>query len=179
MRTMNDQSYRFAAFDDRGEAEEAVDELHQAGFSHEDVGLMIRGSDAILGGTITDAQATKDPAGGAEGFIAGGVIGGILGAAGMLLIPGAGPVLASGVLAAALGGAAAGAATGGLLGAFTGLGISETEAQKLENEFQSGQAIVAVRHNGRDEEACAILRRHGGRFAGPQTNESAEYSSAT
>lgn len=168
---MDNQSYSVAAFDDREQAELAVDDLHQAGFSHDDIGLMIRGEEAVLGGTLTDAQATKDPIGSAKGLVTGSVIGGLLAAAAMFLIPGAGPVLATGVLAAALGGAAAGAVTGGLVGAFIGMGISEDEARRLDREFQSGKAVVAVRDNGRELEVIEIIQRHNGRPATPRPGQ--------
>src|SRR5688572_20299445 len=47
-------------FDDRYQAEQAVDELEQSGYSHSDVGFAIRGNDAVEGGMITDAMGTKD-----------------------------------------------------------------------------------------------------------------------
>src|SRR4051794_29964326 len=100
-----------SVFDDRMEAERAVDELEHDGFSPGEVGFAIRGEDAVAGGMITDALGTKDSQGAVTGLIAGGITGGILAAAASLLIPGIGPVVAGGILTTALGGAAAGAAT--------------------------------------------------------------------
>jgi len=156
------RSVLIALYDDRTAAERAVDELEQAGFSSEDAGMAIRGSDAVRGGMIVDAQGTKDGSGLAAGAATGGLVGGILGALASLAIPGVGPVIAGGVLATALGFGAAGAMTGGLLGAMAGLGVSEDEAKQYEREFNSGRAIVMVRPRGREEIAAAILRRHGG-----------------
>ncbi len=151
-----------AAFENRHEAELAVDDLEQAGFSHADVGLVIRGSDAVEGGMITDADGAKDGIGLAAGAATGGIIGGVLGALAALTVPIAGPVIAGGVLAAALGFGAAGAMTGGLIGAFYGLGVSEDEARFYEKQFHAGKAIVSVHPRGRDAEASTILQRHGG-----------------
>ena len=158
----NQRTTLVAAFEDRLEAERAVDELEQAGFTADHVGSAIRGSDAVEGGMITDAQGAKDGKGAAAGMAAGAGIGAILGAAAALLIPGFGPVVASGVLGMAFGGAIAGTAVGGIFGAMTGLGVSEEEARFYEQEFNSGRAIVAVKAGPRAAEAAEILRRHGG-----------------
>jgi hypothetical protein len=151
-----------AAFEDRAQAEQAVDELEQAGFSTEEVGFAIRGSDAVQGGMITDAQGAKDRRGALAGMATGAGLGAILGAAAALLVPGVGPVIAGGVLTFAFGGAIAGTAIGGIFGAMTGLGISEEEARFYENEFRSGRAIVAVKAGNRAADAAEILRRRGG-----------------
>jgi hypothetical protein len=149
-------------FDDRSEAEQAVDDLEQAGFNQDDIGFALRGSDVAQGGTVTDAVGTKDDVGAATGAVTGGVVGGLLGAAAAMLVPGVGPVVASGILATSLGYAAAGVAVGGILGAMTGAGLTEEEAQYYNREFFAGRAIVTVRSGDRDAEAAAILRRHGG-----------------
>ncbi len=150
------------AFDDRDEAQLAVDELHQAGFSKSEIGFAIRGEDAVEGGMITDAEGTRDGAGAAKGATAGAVIGGVLGALAFAAIPGVGPVMAGGMLAGLAGGAAAGAATGGIYGAMSGLGASEREAVFYQKEFECGKAIVAVNAGERREVAENILHRHGG-----------------
>lgn len=149
-------------FDDRMEAERAVDELEQAGFTHDSVAFVLRGGDVARGGTLTDAVGTKDEHGAVTGAIAGGVFGGLLGAAAALVIPGVGPVIAGGILATSLGYAGAGMAIGGLLGAMKGAGMSEAEAQFYEHQFRSGKAIVTVNAGDREAAAAAILKKHGG-----------------
>src|ERR1044072_8367484 len=69
-----------AVFADRYEAEKTVDELEQAGFTPQDVGFALRGSDVIHGGMISDAEGAKDVKGAAGGAIAGAAVGGIFGA---------------------------------------------------------------------------------------------------
>jgi len=150
-------------FDDRSQAEAAVDALEQAGFSEQHIGFAIRGADEVRGGMIVDTVGTKDGKGALTGAVTGGMLGGVLAAAVSLLIPGVGPIMAGGVLAAFFGGAIAGTAVGGIFGALTGLGVSEDEARFYENEFHSGRAIVAVKPNGRWQEAADILVRTGGR----------------
>ena len=149
-------------FDDRYEAEEAVDELEQSGFSHRDVGFAIRGHDATDGGMITDAVGTKDGEGALTGAATGAVAGGVLGALASLIIPPLGPVIVGGILATAAGFAGAGAAVGGIVGAMTGLGVSHDEALYYDEHFKAGKAIVTVRANEFADKAVAIIRRHGG-----------------
>jgi hypothetical protein len=151
-----------AVFDDRLEAERAVDELEHARFDKDQVGFALRGSDVKRGGMITDTVGAKDNVGAVAGAITGGMVGGVLGAAAALFIPGVGPVVAGGILASFFGGAIAGTAVGGILGAMTGLGISEEEASYYEKAFHAGKAIVAVKAGNRAAEAGEILRRHGG-----------------
>ena len=155
-----------AAFEDRTAAEQAVDELEQCGFTSDEVGLVIRGSDAVRGGMISDASATKDGQGALTGMATGAGLGAILGAAAGFLIPGVGPIVVAGIFSLAAGGAIAGAAIGGIFGALTGLGISEEEAKYYETAFNAGHAIVAVRCGSdvaaRCQRAGEILRRHGG-----------------
>lgn len=151
-------------FDDRIAAERAVDALQQAGFANDRIGFALRGSDAVRGGMIVDAEGAKDSKGAVTGAAAGAVTGGVLAAAAsLLMIPGAGPILAGGVIAAALGGAIAGTAVGGILGAMTGLGLSEQEAKFYEQHFNEGRAIVAVKPGSRVADAADILVRSGGR----------------
>ena len=149
-------------FEDRLAAERAVQELERNNFKNDQVGYAIRGTDSEQKGMISDAQGTKDGRGAVTGAATGAGLGAILGAAAAMLLPGFGPVVAGGILAMAFGGAVAGTAVGGIMGAMTGLGVSETEAKYLEQEFQSGRAIVAVKAGPRAAEAAEILRRHGG-----------------
>jgi hypothetical protein len=149
-------------FEDRYEAEQAVDELEHAGFSHRDVGFAIRGHDAVEGGMLTDAVGAKDGTGALTGAATGAVAGGLLGALAAIIIPPLGPVLIGGMLATAAGFAGAGAAVGGLLGAMTGLGISEEEARYYEQQFNEGKAILTVRAGEHADQVVQVIRRHGG-----------------
>jgi hypothetical protein len=151
-----------AVFDDRLQAEKAVDALEQAGFPAHSIGYVIRGLDAVNGGMITDAEGAKDVRGATAGAITGGMVGGVVAAAATLLIPGVGPFVAGGVLASFFGGTIAGTAIGGMLGAMRGLGISEHEARFYETQFHEGRAIVAVKAGPRAAEAIEILARFSG-----------------
>src|SRR5580704_18738445 len=76
-----------AVFIDRSAAEYAVDALEQAGFTHDHIGFVIRGSDAVAGGMLHDADGAKDMRGAAAGIITGGIVGGVLATAAAVLIP--------------------------------------------------------------------------------------------
>jgi hypothetical protein len=156
------RSTLIAVFDDRLAGENAVRDLEAAGFREDQIGYAIRGSDATLGGMITDASGTKDGKGAIAGAVTGGLAGGILAAAVTAMLPGVGPVLAAGSLAMFFGYAAAGTAVGGILGAMTGLGYSEEEARYYEQMFNEGKAILAVKPGPRCAEAADIVRRWGG-----------------
>src|SRR5579884_365906 len=118
------------------QARRAIDDLHQAGFSDEEIGYLTRVAEADTGGGTDESVAT--------GAVGGGILGGILGATAALLIPGVGPVVAGGILAATLGGILVGATAGGIVGALTGIGVSQEEAEYYQREFEAGRTIVAV-----------------------------------
>jgi len=149
------------AFDKRSDAERAVEELHRAGFSDDQIGFATRGGEAAAGSTTIEETGSHAGSGAAGGLLTGGVIGGILGALAAGLIPGIGPVIAGGILTGVLGGAAAGAAAGGLIGALGGMGVPEEEAHHYNREFEAGRTIVTVRAGDRHDEARAIMQRFG------------------
>jgi hypothetical protein len=165
---MNQPGTLIAAFSDRNEAQSAVEDLRSAGFEEDQIGFALRGTDVIEGGMAHDATGTKDGQGAVKGIATGSVVGGILGAVAAAVVPGIGPAVAGAMLAGAAGGAAGGAAVGGIFGALSGLGASEEEAVRYQQEFQSGKAIVAVQAGERYPEACDIIQRHGGYQALPR-----------
>jgi uncharacterized protein (TIGR02271 family) len=150
-------------FENGDDAQRAVDELHRAGFTDKQIGVVAQG------GGATEARKTieGDETYAEEGAMTGALAGAGLGAAWAIgiaagLLPGIGPVIAGGTLGAILASAGLGAAAGGLGGALIGMGIPEDEAEYYETEFKSGRTIVAVRAADRYDEAAAILRRHHG-----------------
>jgi len=143
-------------FEQRDQADRAVEELRRAGFRDDQIGYAMRGTEPAADNNVTHSGSSAG-----EGLATGAVIGGLVGAAAALLIPGIGPVVAGGVLASVLGGAAVGAAAGGILGALVGMGIPEEEATYYQGEFEAGRILVTVRADGRAAEAQEILRRFG------------------
>ncbi len=161
-----------ATFEDRGDAERAINALKDAGFGRDQIGVAMR--DRTAQGKLVEDTGTKAPEGAVSGALGGGLLGGIIGflvGVGTLAIPGIGPVVAGGALASALGvaggtaaaGAGIGAVAGGLVGFLVGLGVPEEEARYFETGFRSGQALVTVNAGaGRATEAADMLRAYGG-----------------
>ena len=159
----DDRSAVVGVFDDRGQAERAVQELRRAGFEDDQIGFASRGEEGTARSGFGTGAETEAGSHAATGAVAGGVLGALAGAAAALLIPGIGPVVAGGILATALGGAAVGAAAGGLIGALTGMGVPEDEARYYEQEVQAGRTIVTVKADGRSQDAQRILQQYGAR----------------
>jgi hypothetical protein len=149
-------------FRDPERARDAIAALKDAGFRGDDISiLMPNRADAE---SLAAETGTSAGAGAATGAVAGGILGGLGGwlvGIGALAIPGVGPFIAAGAFATALTGAAIGAGVGAIAGALIGLGIPEEEARYYEEEVRGGRTLVAVRADGRYDEAQSVLRRYG------------------
>ncbi len=145
-------------FTDRSDAEDAIRDLKEAGFSDKQVGVALRDRDEQK--QLMQDTGSTAAEGAATGALSGGVVGGLIGLLGSLLIPGVGPIVVGGVLASALTGAGIGAATGGLIGGLMGLGVPEEDAQHFNRGIESGSILVTVNAGDRIPEALAILQAH-------------------
>lgn len=146
-------------FEDRLHANQAVEELHRAGFDRSLIGFAVRGEEQAVAHPDADARA-------GSGALAGVLTGlglGALAGLGVLagVIPVVGPAIAAGTLGVMLSNAAAGAGIVGLVGALAGAGLSHDEAEYYQTEFEAGRTIVTVHADSRSDEAAAILRRNG------------------
>lgn len=154
----------FCIVPDVSRASRLVGELQSAGFSNNDISVLM--PDKATTRDFAHKHATKAPEGAATGGAAGGVLGGALGllvGIGSLAIPGAGPFIAAGPLMSMLGGAAVGAAVGGLAGTLVGLGLPEYEAKRFEGKISGGNILISV-HSDQPEEtrrAKEIFERGG------------------
>jgi len=125
-------------FSNRQDAEGAISQLRNEGFSKE---ISIFGKEQK---TRTDANTTmgsSDPI--SDGTTAGGFVGGLAGlaaGAGMLAIPGLGPMFALGPIAGAL----TGAVTGGVAGGLMDWGISAEDSRRYEDQIKQGSVLVSV-----------------------------------
>jgi len=162
-------------FDNFTEAQSAVSDLVNAGYSRDDISLAANrtasgytgdGSDWNMTNTANEQIIGNDIGVGAG---VGGLVGLLVGL-GALTIPGVGPVLAAGPLAAALGtvvgstavGVGVGAAAGGLIGALTHLGIPQEHAEYYAEGVRRGGTLVSVAvSNTRSREAANILGSNG------------------
>lgn len=159
-------------FDTFAEAQDVVQDLIDNGFRREDISVISRDNDSER--EVGEESGAAEGAG--TGAVGGTVLGGALGllvGAGLLTIPGIGPVLAAGPLAAGIGTAAAtvgagalgaglGAATGGLIGGLVGAGVPKEHAEYYAEGVRRGGTLVTVAA----EDAMAVMAhetlvRHG------------------
>jgi len=155
----------FAIFPSRSEAEIAVNQLTAAGFTSQDVSVLM----ADKSGTrdFATEKNTKAPEGTTTGAGVGGTIGGTIGllaGIGAIAIPGVGPLIAAGPIMATLAGLGVGGAVGGVVGALIGMGIPEYEAKRYEGRVKEGGILVSVHCDSSDEVSRAkdILKGAGG-----------------
>lgn len=165
--TLIDHAVVVGVFHDRAAARAAVNELRQAGFPEDQIGVAAREQTSVAE-TDTAAAGSRWEEGAVAGVATGAGVGALwaLGIAAHVLPP-LGPVILGGLLASVAASAVGGAAVGGVVGALVGLGVPEAEARYYESEFHAGRTLVTVRAPGRYEEARDVLRRHGGTEADP------------
>jgi hypothetical protein len=154
----------FGIYKDRATAEVAVDQLVSAGFSNQDVSVLMPDNEGTR--DFAAEKNTKAPEGTATGVGVGGTVGGTLGllaGIGALAIPGVGPLIAAGPIVGALAGVGVGGAVGGLVGALVGLGIPEYEAKRYEGHVKDGGILVSVHCDSSQEISRAkdILKATG------------------
>jgi len=154
----------FGIYPNTTTAESAVARLLAAGFSNNDVSVLM----SDVGGTkdFAHQKATKAPEGTAVGVTTGGVVGGTLGllaGIGALAIPGVGPLIAAGPIMGALAGLGVGGAVGGLVGALVGMGIPEYEAKRYEGRVKDGGVLLSVHCDTSNEISRAkdLLKKTG------------------
>jgi hypothetical protein len=175
-------------FDDREDAERAIRDLKDAGFSGDQIGIAMR--DRNVQGELVEDTGTHAAEGAVTGAVSGGILGGLAGlliGIGALAIPGIGPVVAGGALATAFGtaagtavaGAGIGAAAGGIVGALVGLGVPEEEARYFDTSFRSGGILVSVNAENRAMEAMNILERNGADTGASLYNQNLSDTSST
>jgi hypothetical protein len=154
----------FGIYKTRAQAEQAVDRLMAAGFSNNDISVLL--PDTTSSKEFAHEKNTKAPEGAATGAATGGVVGGTLGllaGIGALAIPGVGPLIAAGPIMGALAGLGVGGAVGGLVGALVGMGIPEYEAKRYEGRIKEGGILLSVHCNTSEEVSRAkeILKQTG------------------
>jgi len=145
------------------QARQAALELKRAGFSPDDLNLLLPGASEEVIHSVPVSE-TEQPG---LGVAIGGVVGAALGMAGgfelgaaaaTLMIPGVGPVLAVGIAGAALlgvGGAVGGAALGSAAESQSTEGLPADEIFFYEDALRQGRSVVIVMANGKGEAARA------------------------
>jgi hypothetical protein len=149
-----------AVYRTRGQAEAAIDQLWHAGFTKDQVGILIPGEGEQKPVTEIEKNEERDASGAVAGAATGTVIGTVAGALAMVLIPGLGPILTGGALMGVIAGAATGAAVGSFAGPFLAMGFSEEDVHRYQTDLRSGRTVVIVHSEGQQERALMILRTH-------------------
>ena len=154
------RSYLIGVFDSYGQADHAVRQLLDAGFTTQDIGFAMRKDDSVL----TDPEKAESYGNAAvarttTGAVAGGVLGAALGALTTLALPGLGLVVLAGALFMGAGGAIA----GGFAGLISTFQLDEEEMRYYQGELAAGRPVVAVRAGDRYSEAMSILADNGAR----------------
>jgi hypothetical protein len=155
----------FAIFPSRTEAERAVSDLSAAGFSNQDISVLM--ADKTGTREFAAEKNTKAPEGTTAGAGIGGTVGGTIGllaGIGAIAIPGVGPLIAAGPIMATLAGVGVGGAVGGMVGALVGMGIPEYEAKRYEGRVKDGGILISVHCDSSEEVSRAkdVLKRAGG-----------------
>jgi hypothetical protein len=160
--TASTRSTVVGVFADQRHAQKAAQELKDAGFREDQIGVVAQAKDNTTTGTGTEEHGSHVVGGAVTGVVAGAGVGALwcLGIV-TLGIPAIGPVIAGGVFAAILASAVGGAVIAGIAGALIGLGIPEEEAHYYEGEFKSGRTLVTVKADNRYDEAWNIMHRCG------------------
>ena len=154
-------------FESQGDAEKALNELKDAGFSPDQVSVVAKDTRETQSMVERSDMAGAETSGAATGALLGGLTGGLAGwlvGIGALAIPGIGPIVAAGALATTLGGAAVGAVAGGLIGALVGAGIPEEDARTYETHVKEGRILITAQATtGQQAQAARdAFDRYGG-----------------
>jgi hypothetical protein len=168
----------FGLYRTRGEVENAVDALKDAGFRNTDISVLMSDNSGTKDFAVD--KDTKAPEGTTTGVLTGGVIGGTLGwlaGIGALAIPGLGPFIAAGPIMGLLGGLGAGGAIGGIAGALVGMGIPEYEAKRYEGRVKDGQILLSVHADSSDwiSRAKEVLKSTGAQDVASAGEEKGDY----
>ena len=168
----------FGIYPSAMQAERAVDTLLRAGFSNQDISVLMPDDDTTR--EFAHKKDTKAPEGTTTGVTAGGIVGGTLGVlagVGALAIPGLGPFIAAGPIMGGLAGLGVGGAVGGLVGALVGMGIPEYEAKRYEGRVKNGGVLLSVHCDTSEEidRAKEMLKSTGAEDISSAAEGSADY----
>ena len=148
-------------FDTFTEAQGAVQELVNKGFSRENISIAANDATGEYSKSLSSESTGSGAVTGATTGAAIGGVGGLLLGLGALAIPGVGPIVAAGPIIAALTGAGIGAVAGGLIGALTDVGVPEEEAGYYAEGVRRGGTLVTINaEDNKADQAIAIMEKH-------------------
>jgi len=155
-------------FESITQAEQAIRELNQAGYSDEQIGVLTDES-AIQAHAARETGARDVAEDAVKSGVTGAAIGGLTGILGTLAavsIPGLGPALVGGALASYViggaGGAGVGWLVGNLLGGSVDIAHNRQKAAEYAERIRNGGVLVTVLAEGvLADKAQAIMERAG------------------
>lgn len=152
-----------ALYDTFAEAQSAMQDLTNDGFSRDNISIVANDVSGDYSRNLDDPTGKRDVKGN-EGANFGAVAGAIIGL-GAMLIPGIGPVIGAGPLVAGLigagVGAGAGAVTGGITANLVKFGVDEDLAYHYAEGVRRGGTLLVVQtEDSTASRAESILRRH-------------------
>ncbi|MGN6755515.1 MAG: general stress protein [Thermomicrobiales bacterium] len=146
------------------QAEQALNNLKDAGFTAQQVSIIAKDTRATKEMAEATGVTVQDTGIGAVGGgILGGVAGWLLGVS-ALTLPVVGEVIGIGILWATLAGAGIGIVAGGLVGALVGHGVDEDHAREYQEHVRQGGTLVTIHADNAAEalQARMILDNAGG-----------------
>jgi hypothetical protein len=150
------ESSAIGVYDDIQKAEHAIDELRQAGFRSEEIGIIGHVADEQV---PTPAKMHAPEENAMTAVLRGGIIGAIGGAFVILVVPGLGEVAGVGRWFDVVGGATLGACVTGVLLAFASFLFWKPRTRFYAAQLGKGNFIVTVTNPTRSDEAVSVLRR--------------------
>jgi hypothetical protein len=164
---MAEHSTVIGIFEDSKKAQQAIQELKQAGFTNDEVGFVMRNQDVkdvAREAASSHPNEAENASGGTADSLTRAIVGGMIDAIALLLLPVIGPSPAENALETTL--PAAEQTLDRIEGA---AGSSSRKAKEdrakevnyYRHEFEAGRSFVTIRADGQEQEASDILRRNG------------------
>jgi hypothetical protein len=156
-----------ALFTDRDAAGNAIDELHYAGFSDNQIGMVTRdGNDWKVTGMGRNTDAEDAPtlsSNRPERSNDTGDASDVNAVPPAIILPA--PQTGAGTTGTAMGASSVPPASTGVAGLFSAYGFDETVSGRLSGDLEKGALLVVVKATERSTEAKNILERNGGKMA--------------
>ena len=158
--TTTEHSTVVSIFSDHLRAEQAVNELHNLGFTDDQISYVAHETSGTPGSVAPVATNSKFVEYTSVGAAGGGVAGGIVGAAASLTISGFSLAIAGGIIAIIIGGSLLGAIAGALVGVLISQWAPQVEAVS-NSQAASERTTITVNAPGREQEVADLLRHSG------------------
>lgn len=158
--TTTEHSTVVGIFTDHLQAQQAINELHNQGFTDDQISSETRDTPATPD-TTTSVSGSKLVEYLSVGAAGGAVAGGIVGAAASLTISSFNLAIAGGIVGIIVGGVLVGAIAGGIVGVLISQWGPREETGLPPNEPEPERTTVTVNTPGREQEVADLLRRFG------------------